>query len=245
MKLVPALGTELNLARCWTAIGRFVDAVRLYKDLQAKLANQKQPQREQLVKDGLAAAMSKIGHLSITYVSTTPNPNVKIDGRPVEIDDAVEVDPGRHTVTADGAKPAEVTIDVGDNKAIALEALPVVATKSSSGKGVLAYTAAGAGGALVIGALTGIITLRQRNAGRDRCTADDSGQLVCDARGVELLSHARTTAHVSTGFFVTGAALATITALLYLQARPEKAPATTPTVWVTPTGGGLAMERAW
>src|SRR5262249_48636380 len=122
MKLVPALGTELNLARCWAAIGRIVDSVKLYKDLQSKLAGTKQPQREQLVKEGLAAAMAKIAHINVTYVSTKGH--VTIDGAAVEIDEAVDVDPGHHVIAGDGAKQVEIDIDVGETKSVTLEPLP-------------------------------------------------------------------------------------------------------------------------
>jgi hypothetical protein len=109
---------------------------------------------------------------------------------------------------------------------------------------VLLYTAAGAGGAILIATVTGIVAIRERNAGQDRCVADTTGQLFCDNRGAELLRNARTTTHVASGFFVAGLAAGGIAALLYYQGR-SKETATTPTVWLSPSSAGFAVEHAW
>ena len=242
--LVPALGTELNLARCYAAIGRLVDAMKLYRDLQSKLADAHNPQRLQLVRDGIAAVVKKLPKVTIERGVITGE--VRIDGEVADVEGPVPLDPGRHTVTAIGAKQIELEIGDGDEKTVTLEALPPPPPpKPGKQDDVLLYTLAGAGGAVFLGTITGIVTIRERDAGRDRCVADMTGALVCDPRGVQLLERAGTMSHVTTGFFVTGIALGTVATLLYVQSRSEKEHATTPVVWASPSSLGFAVEHAW
>lgn len=171
---------------------------------------------------------------------------VRIDGEVADVEGPVPLDPGRHTITAIGAKQIELDIGEGDEKTVALEALPPPPPpKPGKQDDVLMYTLAGAGGAVFLGTITGIVTIRERDAGRDRCVADMTGALVCDPRGVQLLERAGTMSHVTTGFFVTGVALGTVATLLYVQSRSEKEKATTPIVWASPSSLGFAVEHAW
>jgi serine/threonine-protein kinase len=109
-KLVPRLGTTLNLAECHEKIGKTATAWAEWRQAAA-LAKQAKDDREGFAQGRAATLEPKLARLTIQVDPTEPAGFVaKRDGEPVEpglFGSAIPVDPGPHTVeaTAPGAKP--------------------------------------------------------------------------------------------------------------------------------------------
>ena len=238
LALAPALGTELNLARCWAATGRLVAAKQLFEGLVAKTQNANQPQREQLARDGLADVTARMPHLAIERGPITAA--IRLDDRVVDVAQPLAVDPGHHAITADGARSVTVDLGEGETRTIVLQAaMPELPAPPGTHRALLWGLGAGGGAALLAGTVTGIIAIREHDAGRDRCTPDPSGALVCDARGKQLLDRSRVTSHVTTGLFVAAAAVAA--AAIVIGVRDDRGP----TVWASSSSAGLGWQCAW
>jgi hypothetical protein len=219
MKLVPAIGTELNLARCYAATGRLVEAKKLFDGLAAKTTDAHQKERAALVQEGLADLKGRMPHIQ---VDTRMPVLVEIDGEVVDAGEPVEVDPGHHEITADGAKPVSVDVAEGESKSVVLE--PLVREPPPPATNLKLGLAAGGATLLVAGTVAGIVVLRERSAGRDRCAPDMAGVLVCDQRGLDLLDHARNLSHLSTLFLVGGLGLSATVAYMEYRDRKKRAP---------------------
>ncbi|MEO8701130.1 MAG: tetratricopeptide repeat protein [Kofleriaceae bacterium] len=248
LKLVPALGTELNLARCLAATGRLVEALHMYEALVPKIADANQPQREALVRQGLVELRARLPRLQIHLGNLPAGTEIHVDGKPIaEREEAMVVDPGPHRITADGAKPVTATAVEGEITEVNLRAVVVVEPVTPPGPAIdptdrkLQLILGGAGiGTFAIGLITGVATLRVKHAGVDRCSKD-TGELICDDRGAELLDHARTLSHVTTGFMLVGAGLFATAVVLRVKSRHASALS----AWVAPASAGFAVRGAW
>jgi len=239
MKLVPAIGTELNLARCYAATGRLVEAKKLFDDLVTKTADAQQKERAELVKQGLADLQGRVPHLTVDKHGLRAL--VEIDGEVVDVAEPVAIDPGHHEVTADGAKPASVDIGEGETKTVVLEPLDHEIKPPETN--VKLGFAAGGATLLVAGTIAGITVIRERNAGRDRCAPDTAGALVCDQRGVDLLDRARNLSHLTTVFLIGGLGLSATAA--YMEYRDRKKRGPTASLFGSASSFGVVVGGAW
>ncbi|MEO8845650.1 MAG: hypothetical protein ABI591_04440 [Kofleriaceae bacterium] len=240
MALAPALGTKLNLAICWAAIGRLVDAQRLFEALVKDTEVARQPQRLQLAREGLEGVKDRVPHLKIDASALPAGEAVELDGKTVETSVVLPVDPGHHTIHAAHALPVEIEVAEGKQAEVKLEPLA-----SHPRPQQVLYVGGAAAGALLISAFTGIAVINERDNALHHCaTSPADGSLVCSQRGLDLLDRAHTMSHVSTTFLVTGAAVAAFTAVLELKwRRSNEAPIAT--AWTAPNTVGVALEGAW
>lgn len=240
LRLAPALGTKLNLAICWAAVGRLVDAQHLFEVLIKETEVAEQPQRLQLAREGLEGVKRRVAHLKIDASALPPGEVIELDGTPIDPSDVRTVDPGRHAIHAAHAMPAEIEISEGKQVEVKLEA---IASHPRSRR--VLYVGGAAAGALLISALTGLAVINERDNALHHCsTSPTDGALVCSQRGIDLLDRAHTMSHVSTTFLVAGAALAAFTAVLELEwRRSNEAPIAT--AWTAPHTVGVALEATW
>ncbi len=240
LQLAPALGTELNLAICWAAVGRLVDAQRLFEALVGETAAADQPQRLQLAREGLEGVKARLPHLKIDATALPAGDAIVVDGKPVDAAQPVAVDPGHHAIRAAHGLPVDLEIAEGRLAEVTLEA---AAARPRPMR--LWYLGGAAAGALVISAVTGLAVIRERDSALHHCTtATPDGALACDPRGLDLLDRAHAMSHVSTGFLVAGAALGAFTAVLELKWRHSKE-APIATAWSAPHAAGVALETVW
>jgi len=245
--LLPALGTELNLALCWTAVGRLVEAAALFDGLIAKTTAPDQAKRHEIVVRAAETLAKRIPRLDIELPVEASN--LRIDGKEA-IEGPTRVDPGTHVVEADGA--VKQTVEVGEGqelhvvlaaKAAKGEELPPPPPPPGARRSRLPWYIGGAGvGVLVVGTITGVVVLSRRDAGLDHCEYDAMDELHCEPRGAELLDRARTLSHVTTGMFVVGGALLATGIVLEVLER-KKHPVITG--WLGTGGAGLAYEKTW
>jgi len=257
-ELVPAPGTQLNLADCHERQGRLAAAWHEFDAVATAATRAGNADRAKFARqraDGIAPKL-------LTVIVKLPHPEqrelaVTIAGKPVPPAAAVRelVDPGDVAIavtapgvpafsrTAHGSAGATVTIEVPEPAAAptadTIEPPPpstppadVIGPRRHS-RVLLAYGVAGVAGASAI-AGTALLIVGRRDydaaAGGAHCQRE-GGQLQCDDTGTAQIDHARRLAKVSTGFAVgTGAALAAA-AILYVTAPRE--PVVAPVV-----GGG-------
>jgi hypothetical protein len=242
LRLAPAIGTELNLALCYAATGRLIVARAMLEQLAKKTAAPGQEQRAAIVQKGLDDVVARTPKVTIDLGPLPADTEVHVDGKPVDVGSAIALDPGTHRVDAAGAKPTTFDVDDGAITTVTLERAPPPRPREP----IELELGAAAGGLLLLGTITGVTVIRQRDAALAHCH-DDTGSLVCDARGGELLDHARFTSHVTTGLFVAGLALGTVAVVLELRAkRAERAEhATVTTAWASPSGLGVVIGGVW
>jgi hypothetical protein len=235
LRLAPALGTELNLALCWATTGRLVDALHMFQNVEREAGAANQPQRAQLAREGIDALDKRIPKLTVGLGALPPDSVVELDGKPIESGIAVPVDPGEHRVEAKGARRVQVT--TAENHA---SEVTLVAVAEYERPVEVWAVGGGAAGALLVGALTGLTAIRERDAATTNHCRPDMGELVCDQRGLDLLRHAHTMTHVSTGFWLAGLGAAGVAVYLELQARKREQPPIV--IGVAPDGGSVSYS---
>jgi hypothetical protein len=100
-ELDPALGTLLNLARCYEAAGRTASAWVAYVDLQPLATRAGQPDRARIAKERIAVLEPKLMRVRLDVPEGSFD--VLLDGKliaPELYGSAVPVDPGKHVVVA-------------------------------------------------------------------------------------------------------------------------------------------------
>jgi len=238
LKLAPALGTKLNLAICWAATGKLTTAQALFTELVKETSDANQPQRLALAREGLEGVLARVPHLKIDAGALPEGTAISVDGHPVEVEQPLAVDPGHHAITAPHVQAIDV--EVAEGKVVEVRLEPVVVTARPRQVWLIG---GGAVAALVVTAITGIAVLDERSHANHRCATTIDG-LRCDQRGLDLLDRAHTMQHVSTGFFVAGAALGVMAAILEREwRRSNEAPIAT--AWSSPHALGIAFEGAW
>lgn len=116
-KLDPGLGTQMNLALCYTELGRTASAWSLYLEVASQAKATNQPDREKKARDAAAALEGKLSNLTIEVASPPEGLEVKRNGQPVgkaSWGTPLPVDPGDVQVTAvaPGRKLWETTVKV-------------------------------------------------------------------------------------------------------------------------------------
>ena len=240
LKLAPALGTKLNLAICWAAIGRLADAEQLFHQLVKETEDAHQPQRTQLAQEGLDKLSSRVPHVKIDTSNLPAATSVDIDGKLVDSGQPIAIDPGHHAIHGTHARSVELDVEEGEFAEVKLDAIVHVPRPQQ-----VLITGGVAGGALLISAIAGIAVLNERGNALHHCaTSVTDGSLACSQRGIDLLDRAHTMAHVSTGFLVIGAGAAALTAVLELKWRHSNED--TSVMLIPSTHAiGLAVEHSW
>jgi hypothetical protein len=240
LKLAPALGTKLNLAICWSEIGRLAEAEQLFQELIKETEEAHQPQRTQLARDGLDKLGPRVPRVKIDASNLPAATTIDVDGKLVDAGEPIAIDPGRHAIHGTHARSVELDVEEGELAEVKLD--PIVHVPRPHQVWI---TGAVAGGALLVSAIAGIAVLDERGSALHHCaTSITDGSLACDQRGLDLLDRAHTMAHVSTAFLVIGAGAAALTAVLELKWRRSNED-TTVMVIPGPHAVGVAVEGAW
>ena len=248
------LGTELNLATCWSKIGRLIDARKLFGAILLKTKTPELAKARAVAEQSIAEIDERMPKLQIERGSLSATATIYLDGTEiVDPSEPIPVDPGTHEIEAEGATKQRVTAKEGQVSEVIL-----VAAADTGGIGPEEPATQGwfsgdrkplyLGGAgvalLVTGTVTGILTLSKRNDGIALCDGPKTA-LVCGPEGRDTLDSARTLSHVTTAFFVIGTGLVVTSVIWKLQQRDKKPDRPQLTGWVSGEGGGFALERAW
>jgi hypothetical protein len=115
LRLVPGLGTELDLAECNEQIGKLAAAWSGFVEVAARAKSTRQAEREKIARKRASALEPRLPKLVIDVASAPPGLEVKRDGVVVDAaawGTAFPVDPGRHrvTVTAPGKQRWVTTV---------------------------------------------------------------------------------------------------------------------------------------
>jgi tetratricopeptide (TPR) repeat protein len=127
-RIVPAVGTALNLGLCYERLGHLASAVAAYQDALtlASALGPSEVKRITLAKDRLAALEPRLSKLSISVAEDAPGLEVKRDGVSLgksQFGAALPVDPIAHVVeaSAPGKQPWRTTVTLtGDASTVAV-----------------------------------------------------------------------------------------------------------------------------
>jgi hypothetical protein len=243
--------TALEVARTQAALGLLVEALDTVEGIRKTPVKPDDPQP---FKDAHAKAddldtqiEAKVPSVTITVTGAAEgdSPAVSVDGASLPagaIGVARKIDPGHHVITAHAASgDAKEEIDVaeGDKKEVALtlsagEKAPEGGGADEAAKGDIVHTPSaltwagvGVGGAgLVVGAITGLMTLSKASTVKDECH-----NMVCGPGGPSSdLSSANSLATISTVGFIVAAAGAgvAVVSLIVGHKKSDAAPASAP-----------------
>jgi hypothetical protein len=127
------LGTLLNLARCYAAIGKTASAWALYVDLQNLASRAGQPDREAIAREQISALEPKLMRLQVAvpYASRAEGLTITLDGKPVEPatwGTATPRDPGAHSLAAraPGKRPWSQIVELGQEGATVVVDVPAL-----------------------------------------------------------------------------------------------------------------------
>ncbi|HYQ45112.1 MAG TPA: tetratricopeptide repeat protein [Polyangiaceae bacterium] len=252
-QLDPGLGTVLNLADCYEKLGKTASAWAEYRDAIPLARASGSKVRLDLATSRAAALESHLSRLTIrasAAASSVHGLEIRRDGTAVlqaELDSALPVDPGPHTVeaSAPGKQPWSTTVQIGADAPNAVVEVPALA-ETASAKPVVAATpveskahkpgepAAEREGspqrtvALVVGAVGiaglglgtafGVLAKNNWSDAKAKCSNYPSA---CSPQGVDLNSTASSQATVSTIAFIAGGAALATGAVLWFTASSK------------------------
>jgi tetratricopeptide (TPR) repeat protein len=266
-KLDPAVGTFYNLGSCLEHEKRYASAKQAY-DRAAQLAReQNNAQGAARAADKSARVAAKVARLTLVVARDVSAPSASIDGAAVAISDTpFELDPGSHRVkvTAAGRGTFEKTVDLGEADAVTVEARfdpvkapgkdpvpPPSAAKASGSWSTLRFVGLGVAGVGALGLGAGGFFGLRASSELDNSGCRD-GRFCPNQESATKLSDAKTSANLSTIFFVAGGALLVGGVVLFVLAPDEKAAAATAPVrrlGVAPAvgagAGGVSVVADW
>jgi hypothetical protein len=214
-QLVHAPPHLLYMARAHTGLGQLRAAKRLYRQILDEVANPGDPEpfrqaRGEAATD-IAALDRRLARLTIRVEGVRPEQAAAfVDGEPVAIGSAAEVDPGEHKVMVRTPGTPDrievVTLAEGAREEVVVRLTGVVAS-GPTGRGdatdpwiVPAIVSFGVGlVGIVAGAVTGALSLSKVGELDDRCV-----DRVCPTSEQELADEAALLGDVSTAMFVIG-----------------------------------------
>jgi hypothetical protein len=225
MKEDPSPSTELKLARCREREGKLVEAAALVRHARG-LNGTKNADRPELRVglDRLAATYQedldrRTPRLTLGIADRPADVRAAVDGRSIELDASVALDPGPHSIHVEAPHhktlSLEIVVSDGDRRTVMLQlapeeaavALPVAAHPAKGSRSTVRPAAIALGaGALVTLAGATYFGLRARSelARSDAsCDASDA----CTPAGVEHRDHARTARNVSVALGAAGLGL--------------------------------------
>jgi hypothetical protein len=230
--LFPAVTHRVYLARALVGMRRLVEAKARYEAIVAE----PRPSEPPALLEAYAAAAAELEALEerlprVRFLIAGEASAIHLDGRrlePSELEGTIFVDPGEHRVLVEGATEIEerFTVVEGETREIAIAPPAITPAEPPGGSLVPAFVAFGLGGAaLVVGAVTGGISLakvadiEERCVGR-HCRPEDEDEAL-------LASRLGTTSTIT--FAIGGAAVAAGIVLVILQPGADRA-AITPLV---------------
>jgi hypothetical protein len=218
MRLAPADGTLLNVALCWkNHFGRFLEARAMFEKVEREaIAAGKTTVAEHARKE-LDALAQIMPHVTIELGNVPNGTVVELDGKPVATGTRLPLDPGTRKIRAYGARRVDYVAKAGQAGKVTLES-----SERTRPRQVLRLAAAG-GGAMLLGSITGIVTLRKRDSAKAQCTTE-MNELVCPQAALDRFDTARTLSHVTTGLFVVGIGLAGAAGFFEWKRRRELPP---------------------
>jgi tetratricopeptide (TPR) repeat protein len=250
LKLDKAPVTQLNLAKCYEAIGKVASAWALYTEV-GDILQQDDPELAKIARDGAVAMKPRLPRLEVKTADA--GATIDVDGQSWSAGVATAIDPGKHVVTvkAEGKKTwtGEATTEEGKTATLevpALEDAPVevpigggggAPVKKSKTLKYVGYGAVGAGGVgLVLGTVFGLSAKSSRDAAIDGgCMDDLSG---CPTAALPDAQDAYDSANRSTLFFIAGGVLAAGGVVMILLSPSDEKAASGATSWqVTPSVG--------
>ncbi|HEU4534651.1 MAG TPA: tetratricopeptide repeat protein, partial [Polyangiaceae bacterium] len=243
-RLEPASGTLLNLALCHEQEGKMASAWSEYNESLSLALKESRPDREQLVRERLAALGPKL-----LLVSVVPAPGADVEGLEVRFDGTTlrraawgtptAVDPGPHRVEASApgrvAWSSRGTIEgAGGVRTIEVPVLAPLAPAATARPAAPASPAgrdagaaerrrwayglgAAAGAALLVSTMTGLKALERQGEAQDACWPERG---FCTVDGLEARDASRAYAWASTISLGAGLAAA-VAAPLVLWSAPS------------------------
>jgi hypothetical protein len=265
-RVEPAAGTLLYLALCEERTNRRAEALRHYR----RALDQLPPgdDRRKTAHDRVAALENVLPRLTVRLADgSPPDAQASIDGEPLRADEvglAKVVDAGDHEITANATgreeTHARVSLKDAESKTVVVavgapaRAAPPVAEPVPVAAGApaptgtppartIGFVVAGIGVVGIgVGAVTGLLTLSQKNAVDDACAPGTPS--ACSAAGLaaarEEASVGRTYSTVSTIAFIAGAASLAAGVTLVLTSRSTRVDAA-----VAPGGATVRLVAAF
>ncbi len=241
LALDPAMGTKYQLAQCYEKTGRLASAWAHYVEVADAARAAKMDEREKWARERAEAIKPRLSHLTVRVpaeVAAVPGLHVLRDGVPMGPglwSTPLPVDGGPHRVSATAPSripwslevpvPVEggnVTVEVPPLAEAYMQPAPMgleyapVAHAAPKPVSPLVYVGLGVAGAgVVVGTVTGIVSMSQTSSLQDDCPDD-----LCPADKEGEVDRATALGHVSTGSFVV-AGLGTAVGLIALLAPAE------------------------
>lgn len=231
-KKEPAPGTALNLGECEEQRGHLVAANEAFMIAASTFTT---PDKQKYAAARAEAADRRTPRLTVRTSVAIEGLVVHVGANVIPTETEVKMDPGEVVIRAGapGRRPKELTATLreGKNHEVDIGALepdgteaPVAVTvappsskteRSSTDLRTVGLIVGGVGAAsLVVGAVTGVLTLGRASTVEERCTPD----LVCDAEGLDAARSGSTLSLVSTITVAAGSAALAGGALLYFLA---------------------------
>jgi serine/threonine-protein kinase len=263
MKLDPAIGTQLNIGKCYEDWGLLGKALVAYRAAQ-KMAHDAKDDREPKIKAIIDELDPNVPRLTIKIPKNASSEGVVVtlDNKPfTTFGESMIIDPGPHTIdyTVDGVKKqktvpverggdSEVTLDIPKDRVIPkhvddqVTATPVSTGPAPGHTQRLGGLVLGGAGVIAIG-VSSLMTLSARGQYNDALEMYcNNAKDMCDPMGLEQTHDARSTANTATVIFIGGAVAVGAGITLYLLApkseeRAREARYVVPSV--TPEGAGV------
>jgi hypothetical protein len=253
-RMDPAVGTLLNLGRCYEAGGRIASAAQAFADAAAQAHRENDTKREKFAAQKESELKAQVPRLTITVAgASVPGLVVERDGKaldPAVFGVAIPLDPGAHTIKATAPKKEPFATTVTLRASEALHILEIPALKDAApvapppperkpaletpppappgpGLGTQRTIAIALGGAGVVALGIGAYFGLHASSLQSDAKPHCFGDGTCDADGVSLTDRAGSSADVSTILFVAGGALLAGGAALWFTAAPSKNASTT------------------
>jgi hypothetical protein len=263
LELVPAVGTQLNLADCLEHRGQLASAWQLF-DAAARADAAGFPARSKMAR-GRADTIAPHLVTLVIRVAEPAGTTLTIAGQsvpsaaevtrlvgagPIEVV-AVAAGRPRFAQTVHGAEGQRIVVDVPATSVTTTTATTTTGAPGAPagatfhGRRVRVYLAAGLAGTGVVGLVVGeVLALSARSAYHDELDSgacrEAMGMLTCTPEGARRVDDANHRANIATGVIIAGAALAAGGVIVYLTAPRERATMVVPTA--SSTGVGLVVS---
>jgi hypothetical protein len=269
-RLVPKLGTLLNLATCHEKIGLTASAWAEFTQAATLAEATGQAERVRYAKSHAAALEKSLARVTLEVAETPPGLAIELDGRalgPGAWSSPIPVDPGEHRVTASapdrvawsstvrvspGATANVVRVPVLERaaatstgpRAEAKGPPPSDSAPAKGGTATATYVGIGAiaAGAIGIGVGTifGLKTFSAKNDSAPHCNG-----MFCDATGVKIRADGHTDATISTIAFIGGATLAAAGVVLVITKPGARGPDAALNASAGPGRADVSLRARW
>lgn len=212
-ELYPSPKLLLNIGTSLRQIGRNAEAAETYETYLAH--PEADADRKEELYDILDDLDKLVGKLVITVEER--GARVSLDGqilRNIDKGEAIRVDPGNHTLTAEKeGRPATVRhVEIKAKETLkvtlSMESAAAEEAEGPDAREVIGYTLVGLGGAaIVVGAVVGGIALGTQADADAECAESGEFSGFCSAEGASLMKSARTEGVAATATFISGFAV--------------------------------------